>query len=88
MFRTSETTADPAQSPKDITLLLSSIDPDDLVLDLEQVEPAVQLLSTTIADNVTDHQSKQFAEQLLHITIDYLHVVVRNVTLIRQQVGT
>ena len=51
------------------------------------MEPAVQLLSTTIADNVTDHQSKQFAEQLLHITIDYLHVVVRNVTLIRQQVG-
>ncbi len=48
-------------------------------LDLEQVHSAVRLLIDTIRNNMTDNQSKQFAEQLLHITLAYLHKVVQNI---------
>ncbi len=85
VFRTPEGTLPTVSSPKELQTQLS-FDPSELEVDFEQVEPAVQLLSATIADNIGEHQSKQFAEQLLHITLDYLHKVVRNITITKQQV--
>ncbi len=87
VFRILEKPTDPSQSPKDFLALLAASEPEELVLDLEQVEPAVQLLSTTIAENISDSQSKHFAEQLLHITTDYLHTVIRNLVLAKHQVN-
>ncbi len=86
VIRTTEESTEAAQSPRDIAMLVAAAYTSDLVLDLEQVEPAVQLLSSTIRDNISDHQSKNFAEQLLHITTDFLHKVIRNLTLAKKQV--
>ena len=85
VFRTRDGALPSPSSPRDLQTQVS-LDPSDLEVDLDQVEPAVQLLSATIADTIGEHQSKQFAEQLLHITLDYLHKVVRNITITKQQV--
>ncbi|XP_013406016.1 spatacsin isoform X2 [Lingula anatina] len=49
--------------------------------DLVQVEGAIQLLIATVKETMKDTGSVQFAEQLLHLTLDYLHGLVKNALL-------
>ncbi|NWS74279.1 SPTCS protein, partial [Crotophaga sulcirostris] len=39
---------------------------------LEELRPALNLLCSAVRDNDTDHQSKQFSEQLLNLTLSFL----------------
>ena len=45
-------------------------------IDLPQLEEALPLLVKTIKEHIHDHQSKQFGEQLLHLTLHHLHKLV------------
>ena len=66
-----------------------SITHDDLCydqLDFEQLAEVMTLLISAIQGHISDGQSKQFAEQLLNITLSHLHKVVRGVVSKLQQV--
>ncbi|XP_064618908.1 spatacsin-like isoform X2 [Lineus longissimus] len=59
---------------------LTSADPPWTDLDLLQLTSSITLLTTSIQENIHDHGSKQFAEQLLHITLNHLHKLLQSVT--------
>ena len=40
--------------------------------DLDEAMSAIELLISTVQDSVKENQSKQFAEQLIHLTMLYL----------------
>ena len=48
-------------------------------LDLDQLAEVMTLLTSAIKDRIHDSQSKHFAEQLLNITLDHLHKVMKGV---------
>jgi hypothetical protein len=59
---------------------MSSAEPPWSDLDLLQLTSSITLLTNSIQENIHDHSSKQFAEQLLHITLNHLHKLLQSVT--------
>lgn len=45
---------------------------------LDQLEPAILLLIQSVKDNMSDQLSRQFAEQLMRITLDHLYGLLRD----------
>ncbi|XP_078607878.1 spatacsin-like isoform X2 [Branchiostoma floridae x Branchiostoma japonicum] len=67
----------PAQSPLSPTPPSPPLAPS---LDTLQLRAAIDLLVSAIHENIKEPQSKQFAEQLLHLTLDHLHLLIRTAT--------
>ncbi|XP_074651044.1 spatacsin-like [Tubulanus polymorphus] len=47
-------------------------------MDIAQFDTAIKLLISNIQEFINEHQSKQFAEQLLQITLTHLHKILQN----------
>ncbi|CAH1796496.1 unnamed protein product, partial [Owenia fusiformis] len=45
-------------------------------MDIFHMDAIIALLTTTIQENLSDHQSLQFGQQLLRITLSYLHTLL------------
>ncbi|XP_066273752.1 spatacsin-like isoform X2 [Branchiostoma lanceolatum] len=67
----------PAQSPLSPT---PPSPPPAPSLDTLQLRAAIDLLVSAIHENIKEPPSKQFAEQLLHLTLDHLHLLIRTAT--------
>jgi hypothetical protein len=57
-------------------------------LDLTQMSEVISLLTSAIASNICDTQSKQFAEHLMGVTLRHLNKVVQGIVAKQQEVTT